>query len=92
MRELLNKFGKLKADESTFNKNEMLLVSNKYGICGRFNENDFETKEKMKIFLLLISKAPEMLEMLELILEGKCDIPEWKKEKAFKLIKEATEL
>lgn len=41
---------------------------------------------------LLISKAPEMLEMLQLILEGKCDIPDWKKEKAIKLIKEATEL
>ena len=41
---------------------------------------------------LLISKAPEMLEMLKVILEGKCDIPEWKKDMAFKLIKEATEL
>jgi hypothetical protein len=37
-------------------------------------------------------KAPEMLEMLKVILEGKCDIPEWKKEMAFKLIKEATEI
>ncbi len=38
------------------------------------------------------AKYNEMLEMLEVILEGKCDIPEWKKEMALKLIKEATKI
>jgi hypothetical protein len=51
-------------------------------------EKDIEQKANA----LLISKAPEMLEILKIILEGKCDIPEWKKEMAKKLIKEATEL
>ena len=36
------------------------------------------------------TKYNKMLEMLKVILEGKCDIPEWKKEMAKKLIKEAT--
>ena len=52
-------------------------------------EQDFEV---VKANALLISKAPEMLEMLNLLLEGGDSIPEWKKEKAKQLIKEATEL
>src|SRR5574343_191204 len=40
----------------------------------------------------LIKEAPEMLEMLKIILEGKCDIPKWKKEMANILIKSATEI
>ena len=53
---------------------------------------DNGTQEEMKANALLISKSPEMLEILKIILEGKCDIPEWKKEMAKQLIKEATEL
>jgi hypothetical protein len=51
-----------------------------------FNITGFMSKENA----LLISKAPVMFEMLKVILEDKCDIPEWKKEMAFKIIKEAT--
>jgi hypothetical protein len=68
----------------------MVNVSNgKKMICAT---QDNGTQEEMKANALLISKSPEMLEILKIILEGKCDIPEWKKEMAKQLIKEATEL
>ena len=64
-------------------------------ICGFYKKQemcDDLSDEEIRANALLISKAPEMLEMLKIILEGKCDIPEWKKEMAKKLLKEATEL
>lgn len=49
------------------------------------------SSQKDKYDALLISKAPEMLEMIMILLDGS-SAPEWKIQKAKQLIKEATEL
>ena len=74
---------KLSHDSMTIIDENELPISKQ---SGRVNLKNWEANA------LLISKAPEMLEMLNLLLEGKDSIPEWKKEKAKQLIKEATEL
>jgi len=39
----------------------------------------------------LLEQNKEMFEMLSVILEGKCDIPEWKKEKAKQILTKITD-
>jgi hypothetical protein len=56
--------------KSTFNKEEILIVSEKLGILVRLNVNDFETDEQCERLALLISKAPEMLEMLKKVIKA----------------------
>lgn len=73
-------------------KNEWHSVVQIPKIAISITNTKFLSKQETEANALLISKAPEMLEILKIILEGKCDIPEWKKEMAKQLIKETTEL
>lgn len=58
--------GKLTTTESTFDKTQRVVTSEKLGIVVKLNINDFETNEQCEQFALLISKTLEMLEMLKL--------------------------
>ncbi len=67
MNEIIEKFGKLKADKSTFNIDERLIVSENKGIIARFNINDFETDKDCYRLLKIMCCSFEMLEMLDKI-------------------------
>lgn len=85
--------GKLKATESTFDKTQRVVTSEKLGIVVKLNVNDFETDEQCEELALLISKAPEMLEMLKkLVAKKRTMIHPELCEEIEQLIKEATEL
>lgn len=61
--------GKLKADKSTFNETQRLIVSEKLGIIITADVNNFETDEQCEKILQLFACAPEMLKMLEILSE-----------------------
>jgi hypothetical protein len=88
--------GKLTAKESTFDKTQRVVTSEKLGIVVKLNVNDFETDEQCEELAILISKAPEMLEMLqkckEYFLLKKDSKSEERADAIGQLIKEATEL
>lgn len=71
---------------------DVVQMNGGISICkiNRFSPHEIPI-EVQKSNALLISKAPEMLEMLKILIEGS-KAPEWKIEKAKKLIKEATEI
>ena len=72
------------------NYNDIVLTD-----AGAYRPNSMQTvnstKNELKANALLISKAPEMLEMLEIILQSE-NTPIVHRKKVKQLIKEATEL
>ena len=82
--------GKWNADKNTtFGGKNSIIVSDEKGVIINLDAASFDSDEEMEANALLISKAPEMLEMLIEVLENKSDIDYKKVEQ---LIKEATEL
>lgn len=85
-------------------KGKWNIERHQHQLCGDYliiDENDYQLAiadneyiqdyEKTKANALLISKAPEMLEMLEIILQSE-NTPIVHRKKVKQLIKEATEL
>lgn len=85
--------------DSFYNNFETIITSNGTRICDvkHYNQGEQDwtkndpTKEEGKANAMLILKAPEMLEMLELMLNNS-DVPNEIFDKAKQLIKEATEI